>query len=91
MCSLATSHAAAATTVTGVLPIMPSPYSYIREIFRANSVKKGGIVLRKVADVHKLASFKALLDEVEIRRFHLIETGDQYVIICNPGNFKLHR
>ena len=69
---------------------MPNPYSYIREIFRADTVKRGGIVRRKIADVQRLASYRALLDEVKERKFHLIETGDQYVIICNPGNFKLH-
>jgi hypothetical protein len=22
--------------------------------------------------------------------FHLIETGDQYIVVCNPGVLKIH-
>jgi hypothetical protein len=69
---------------------MPSSYSYIRNIFRADAAKNGGLVRRKVEDVHRLATFHELLKEVKERGFHLLETGDQYVIICNLGKFKLH-
>lgn len=68
-----------------------SPYEFINQIFEAKAVANGGIVRRKIANVQKYASFSYLLKEVEARGFHLIETGDQYVIICNSGNFKLHR
>lgn len=68
-----------------------SPYHFINQIFEAKVVGKGGIVRRKIASVEKYASFKYLMKEVEIRGFHLIQTGDQYVIFCNPGNFKLWR
>lgn len=68
-----------------------SPYEFINQIFKAQAVKDGGIVRRKIANVQKFASFAYLMKEVEERGFHLIETGDQYMIICNAGNFKLHR
>ena len=67
-----------------------SPYAYINRIFRADAVRQGGIVRRKMADVQRLATFKELKAEVERRGFHLLETGDQYVIVCNAGNFKVH-
>jgi len=66
-----------------------SPYEFINRIFEAKAAKNGGIVRRKIADIEKYASFKYLLKEVGERGFHLIETGDQYVIFCSPGNFKL--
>ena len=68
-----------------------SPYEFINQIFEAKAVTHGGIVRRKIANVNRYATFGYLLEEVEARSFHLIETGDQYVIICNSGNFKLHR
>lgn len=66
-----------------------SPYEYINRIFEAKSTKNGGIVRRKIANVEKYASFKYLVKEVEARGFHLIETGDQYVIFCSTGSLKL--
>ncbi len=68
-----------------------SAFEYINQIFKAKAVENGGIVRRKIVNVEKCASFKYLVKEVEARGFHLIETGDQYVIICNSGNFKLLR
>ena len=68
-----------------------SPYDFINRIFEAKTAKNGGIVRRKIANVAKYASSKFLLKEVEERGFHLIETGDQYVIFCSSGNFKLWR
>lgn len=68
-----------------------SPYEYINRIFEAKSAKSGGIVRRKIANIEKYASFKYLVKEVETRGFHLIETGDQYVIFCSTGSLKLLR
>jgi len=67
-----------------------SPYSYIRSIFRASSAKAGGVVRRSVAEVHRCASFQALSIEVRSRGFHLLEAGDQYIVICTPNSCKLH-
>jgi hypothetical protein len=67
-----------------------SPYAYIRAIFRADSAKTGGIVRRRVEDVHEKASLSALQEEVKARGFHLLESGEQYIVICNAGEFKVH-
>lgn len=67
-----------------------SPYEFINQMFTAQAAKAGGIVRRKKQNVDKYASLKYLTEEVERRGFHLIETGDQYVVICNAGYFKLH-
>lgn len=63
--------------------------AWINDIFKAASVKNGNIVRRKVADVKKLGSADDLIQEVKNRGFHMVEIGDQYVIICNPGNMKV--
>ncbi len=67
-----------------------TPYSYIRNIFSANAAKNGGVVRRRVDDVKRFASFQALADEVKRRGFHLLEAGDQYLIVCNSASCKLH-
>lgn len=66
-----------------------SSYEYNNRIFEAKAAKSGGIVRRKIANVAKYGSFTDLIIEVEARGFHLIETNDQYVIICSSGSFKL--
>jgi hypothetical protein len=67
-----------------------SPYEFFNDIFRAKAAKSGGIVRRRIANVRKYASFDYLQKEVKARGFHLIETGDQYVVICSAGHVRLH-
>ena len=67
-----------------------SPYEFINKMFEAEAAKNGGIVRRKIASIEKSASLKYLIKEVQERGFHLIETEDQYVVICNSGKFKVH-
>ena len=56
---------------------------WIEQIFEAHAVLNGGVVRRSVSDVEHYASRAALLAAVRQRAFHLIETGDQFVIVCN--------
>ena len=64
--------------------------SWLDQIFGADQVAKGGVVRRNIDDVHKLCSLENLLYEVRTREFHLIETGDQYIVVCNQGVIKIH-
>jgi hypothetical protein len=61
---------------------------WINKIFRASAAKNGKIVRRSKADVLRNGGYKALLAEVKKRKFHMLRTGGQYVIICNKGYFK---
>jgi hypothetical protein len=67
-----------------------SPYEAINQIFAAASAKSGNVVRRSKANIDKDELFSYLLKEVQSRGFHLLETGDQYVIICNTGHIKVH-
>lgn len=67
------------------------PYKYIKRMFEATTARNGGIVRRKIANIKKYASVRYLLEEVEARGFHIIETGDQYVIFYNSESLKLLR
>jgi hypothetical protein len=70
--------------------ISKSKGAFIKQIFQAEAAKTGGIVRRKKASIEKSASLSELLEEIKRRGFHLIESGDQYIIICNSGLFKVH-
>ena len=62
----------------------------IEEIFGAKIVKREGIVRRNKYDIDKLIGFETLLNHVRKNQFHLIETGDQYIAVCNTGVLKIH-
>jgi hypothetical protein len=62
---------------------------WIDQIFNAQAAKNGGVVRRKISNVNRFASEKMLTAEVQRRGFHMVVSGDQFVILCNPGKFDL--
>lgn len=73
----------------GMTKSIPTAQAWIAQIFDAKQVKSGGVVRRSRADVQKYASFKLLKSEVLKRGFHLIRTGDQYVVLCHKGDIRI--
>ena len=65
--------------------------SWLSVWFAAKQARRGGVIRRKVASVHKHSSRKALLREVRRRGFHLILNGDQYIVLCNRGHTRTLR
>lgn len=49
----------------------------------------GGIVRRSVASVHDLGDIDAGVAEARLRGWHLLELGDQYLLMCNPGEIRI--
>ena len=62
---------------------------WIENIFTAKIATEEGIVRRKKTTVARYASVDELMAAVRKRKFHMIETGDQYVIVCNSGAVKI--
>lgn len=62
---------------------------WIQQIFQAQAAHNGGIVRRKIHSVIQFASTEALETEVRRLGFHMVISGDQFVILCNPGNFRV--
>ncbi|MBU2961949.1 hypothetical protein KO516_14250 [Citreicella sp. C3M06] len=60
------------------------------QLFSATAAETGGVLRRNKTDVHREIDHDALLAEVQARGFHLVECGDQYVIICNPSQMHVH-
>jgi hypothetical protein len=54
-------------------------------LFSARAVAEGGLIRRKVDDVERIVGRKRFLLEVKRRGFHVIENGDQFIVICNQG------
>ena len=69
---------------------MKTGKAWIKQWLDAKITKKQGLVRRKKSDVDKYASFDDLLEEVTNRGWHLIETGNQYVVLCNRGAITIH-
>ena len=63
--------------------------SWVQRMFDAKAVGRGGIIRRKIASVLKHGSEAELLTEVKTRGFHLVKTGDQYVVLCHRGDITL--
>lgn len=63
--------------------------SWIDQIFDAQQVNSGNAVRRNIEDVKRYASMEELISEVKERNYHLVECGEQVIIICNPGHIRI--
>ena len=70
-------------------PPVPNP-SWCAAVFGAKSASRGGIVRRAVRDIEREFGRDAFFAEVRLRGFHLVECGDQFIVICNDGQMKVH-
>lgn len=70
-------------------PPVPNP-SWASAIFGAKSAMRGGVVRRAVRDVEHEIGRDAFYAEVRRRGFHLVECGNQFIVICNDGQMKVH-
>jgi hypothetical protein len=65
------------------------PDGWISEIFAAKAVAKGGVIRRDIRWIDREIGRDRFLAEVRARGFHLVETGGQWVVICNRGFFRV--
>jgi hypothetical protein len=56
--------------------------AWVDQIFEPQHAGSGGVVRRSRDDVEKYASLNELVEGARRRRFHVIETGGQVVILC---------
>ena len=66
-----------------------TPKKWIAQVFGSDIAKRGGHVRRKLSSIDRFASRDDLTAEVKKRGYHIVEIGDQWVIVCNKGNVKL--
>ncbi len=65
------------------------PDDWIRAIFSANAVLKGGVVRRQVSWVEREIGRERFELEVRRRGYRLLECGGQYVVICNSDPVRM--
>lgn len=68
----------------------PANSAWFARIFEAAAAKRGGVVRRSVRDVEREIGREALELEVRRRGFHLVEVAGQFLIICCPGEIRVH-
>lgn len=67
----------------------PLNRGWTKRLFNAKAAQTGGVIRRNKRDVHREMGYAALVTEVQARGFHLLECGDQYLIICHNGTLRL--
>jgi len=68
---------------------VPRDADWINQIFESDQARNEGVVRRSRDSVKQYASFQALRAEVRRRNFHMIRSGEQYVIFCHTGELRL--
>jgi len=70
-------------------PTNLDPEKWLRDLFSAKTVGRGGVVHRPARDVDRYAGREAFLHEVRRRGFTLVENGEQLVVFCNRDPVRL--
>jgi len=50
----------------------------------------GGVIRRAKSDVEQYSSLQEVVDEAEKHGLHVVETGDQIVVLCHQGTLHIH-
>lgn len=66
-----------------------TPDTWIAEVFAAKAVGNGGVIRRNRHWVAREIGLDRFVHEVRTRGFHLIETGDQLIVVCHQGAIRL--
>lgn len=67
---------------------VPNP-QWFQAVFNAKACQSGGILRRAIRDVHREVGREAFIAEVQRRGWHLVISGDQYIVFCNDGDFRI--
>ncbi|QGX99450.1 N-(5'-phosphoribosyl)anthranilate isomerase [Roseovarius faecimaris] len=68
----------------------PTPAApWIAQLFNAKSARKGAVVRRSMAWVHREVGREEFVREIQRRGYHLIETADQFIVVCHNGPIRI--
>ena len=67
---------------------IPNP-QWLATVFGAKATHRGGILRRAIRDVDREVGRDAFIEAVRLREWHLIESGGQYIVLCNKGEFRI--
>ena len=63
---------------------------WIAEIFAAKAAENGGVIRRNRLWVENEIGRDRFMAEVRTRGFHLLETGQQLIVVCHKGAIHMH-
>lgn len=61
-----------------------SAENWIRLIFAAKAAD-GHVIRRSIVWIEREVGRERFVEEVRRRGFHLLQTGDQYIVVCHSG------
>lgn len=64
--------------------------AWLEQWFSAQACRKGGIIRRQRRDIDNFTSMAQVIAEVKKRNWHVLEVGDQVVVLCNDGDMRVH-
>jgi hypothetical protein len=64
--------------------------AWIEQWFGAGQATNGGVIRRNRDDIDEYASLDEVIVEASQRGWHVIETGNQIVVLCHPGTLHIY-
>ena len=71
------------------MPPHLEPERWLRSVFSAKAVGRGGVIHRATRDVERYSGRERFIEEVHKRGFTLVENGAQFVVFCNRDPVRL--
>ncbi len=68
-------------------PVPAAPW--VSQLFSSKSARNGAVVRRSRRWVEREVGREAFEREVRRRGYHLIETGDQMIVVCHAGPIRI--
>jgi len=62
---------------------------WIAQIFATKAARRGAVVRRSATWVEREVGRDRFLGEIQRRGMHVIQTADQYIVICHNGPIRL--
>ncbi len=66
-----------------------SPDEWLNQMFAAKAAQRGGVVRRSFSWVDREVGRDMFLSAVRARGYRVIETADQYVVVCHNGPIRI--
>lgn len=64
--------------------------AWIEQIWDTKQASEGGVARRHIVDVQNYASLAELVAEAQRRKHHVVQVGNQVIVIFNDGRLQMH-
>jgi hypothetical protein len=63
--------------------------AWIDQMFDSNQARTGGVVRRSIHDIDKYTSLPDVLERAAAEGWHVVQIGDQVIVLCNTGDLRI--